>query len=222
MALMPVVFAVPCCCCGAPGQLCQCGWYFCSHCSHECRTAAEYEDSVQEDTQEPDDSMGSTGSTSDTDMDFKDYATIASMCQNDEVWSKFQDGLYVKTFLLPEISACSVIEKSISRHFGRLGDWVKAVEYMSWDKKTFVVINVSHRKSYVIDVGQKPVNNSCQQALRYLHSNTDTMGFVVDGDTIVHLDVCTQNYGKITDRRAGREKLLMAAINTNDRIEFAW
>ena len=227
-ALVPLLMAYPCCCCAMPGTICQlCGSCFCAACAHVC----EREQSHEEDDGEDDVAqvVASTGGSEDNYLDQNLVFSQLRKLQMGSSWTQYEDSLWLRCHRLPELNVCYIVDdQNSARRFGSLlGDWRNVMDKMCWHHAGIVVFNVSRRKAYVVEAGAAPKPTVALQALRYLRQMPTSLGIVMEGEDedmlVAHLEGWWRpDESNPVKRSIVRDKLIMAIVRLNKRVEFYW
>ena len=227
---MPICFAYPCCLCGLPGHLCpHCTGSFCSGCGHVCDVATrEYEDSPWESDAEASPRLGETGGSGGDARKAADYTNLASGYLNASVWTKIEEGLFVRCQTLCELNTCYIHDGDADepRRFGSMRDWRRVGDFMAWHHPTLVLVNAQVKKTFVFEANCSPAIKELKLALRELRSNPSWLGFVCHGDEnepcFLHMEVwwSAEDHKAVARRCIVRDKLLRAVLKMNKSVSF--
>ena len=225
IALMPLFMAYPCCCCAMPGVICQrCSFCFCASCDHSCDRVCSTPPSELED--EP---VAGTGASEDGSLDQSAcYAQLRALIDDPGQWVRLEDSLWVRSQVMPEINICYVIDDGTAHRFGSsMGDWRKVCEKMSWHNAGFVLVNLAHRKAYLLEAGRPHSSTPIKQALRYLRKTPTSLGFILQGDDddmiVTYLEAWWRpDESKPVSKSVVRDKLTMTTLRVHTRIEHWW
>jgi len=172
--------------------------------------------------------LGSTGGSEEDAHKSANYTDLASAYLNPNVWTKIEEGLFVRCQILCELNTCYIHDgdEEEPRRFGSMRDWRRVGDFMAWHHPTIVLVNAQVKKTYVFEVNRPPAVKESKLALRELRSNPTWLGFVCHGDEnepcFVHIEVWwSPEENKVVSRRCiVRDKLLRAVLKMNKSVSF--
>ena len=225
LGLVPVFFALPCRTCAAPGEPCQCGGICCAHCGQICAAQLQGESSPRVIEFSP----GATGGSEDNELkDNSVYKLLAALFTTPNQWSCVEDGLYIRSQLLPELGVCYITDEECNtRPLGALSTWINIAQVLSHHHTAIVVFHLTGRTTFVFKAGKDACRKDPKSALRYLRSCRTGLGLLVDGDDDVRVFSHVDAWWSADDMRPCAEpfigdRVAMAVVRCNTHVEYWW
>ena len=223
VGLVPVYFAFPCQTCESPGAPCQhCGGICCVQCSQACATQ------LQDSPHVVDSTPGTTGGTEDNQLiDISVYSTLASLLMATDHWKCFEDSLYIRSHLLPELGVCYITDDECNtRPLGALSDFIRIGDVLSYQHAALVLFNLVDQKTFILENGKQPYRAAPKSALRFLRASPTGLGVLMSGEEVrvfAHIEVWwSVDEMKPLKNNIVRDRMTMAVIRSNNHVEYWW
>ena len=173
-------------------------------------------------------SPGATGGSEDNELkDNSVYKLLAALFTTPNQWSCVEDGLYIRSQLLPELGVCYITDEECNtRPLGALSDWIKIAQVLAHQHAAIVVFHLTERTTFVLEAGKDACRKDPKSALRCLSSCCTSLGFLIEGYDVyafAHLEAWwSTDEMKPCMKPSVSDKVAMAVVRSNTHVEYWW